>query len=181
MHPPLLAPLYLCARRTKTQKFFTLIEVRMLTPGSTAPDFTLPGTAGTQITLSALRPGKVVVYFYPKDDTPGCTMEALDFTALKSEFDAAGTTVIGISKDSAKKHDKFCAKHGLGILLASDEGGTVCETWGTWVEKQMYGKTYFGIQRATFLIDGQGTIARVWPSVSVKGHAAEVLEVARTL
>jgi peroxiredoxin Q/BCP len=153
----------------------------MPSPGSPAPDFTLPVNGGGQITLSALRPGKVVIYFYPKDDTPGCTMEAIDFTALKADFEAAGTTVIGISKDSVKKHDRFCAKHGLGIVLASDEMGDVCETWGTWVEKQMYGKTYMGIQRATFLIDDKGMVAKAWPSVSVKGHAAEVLEAARAL
>lgn len=153
----------------------------MLPTGAPAPDFTLPRDGGTNLTLSQLRPGKVVLYFYPKDDTPGCTTEALDFTALRDQFAAANTTVIGISKDSVKKHDKFCAKHGLGVILVSDETGNTCETYGTWVEKQMYGKTYMGIQRATFLIDGTGTIAQVWPSVSVKGHAAEVLAAARAL
>lgn len=153
----------------------------MPTAGDMAPDFTLPRDGGGTITLSALRPGKTVVYFYPKDDTPGCTTEALDFTARKEAFAAAGTTVIGISKDSLASHDKFCRKHGLGIVLASDEGGTVCEDWGVWVEKNMYGKKYFGVERATFLIDGEGRVARSWPKVKVAGHADEVLEAARAL
>lgn len=149
--------------------------------GTVAPDFTLPRDGGGDVTLSALRPGKVVLYFYPKDDTPGCTLEAQDFTARKAEFDAAGTTVIGISKDSVTKHEKFCKKHGLSIVLASDEHGSTCEDYGVWVEKSMYGKTYLGIERTTFLIDGSGKIARVWPKVSVKGHADEVLAAAKAL
>ena len=153
----------------------------MLTQGATAPDFTLPRDGGATVTLSALRPGKVVLYFYPKDDTPGCTLEAQDFTARLADFTAAGTTVIGISKDSVKAHDKFCKKHGLSIILASDEGGTTCEDYGVWLEKSMYGKTYMGIERTTFLIDGTGTIARVWNKVSVKGHADEVLAAATAL
>jgi thioredoxin-dependent peroxiredoxin len=153
----------------------------MLNPGDIAPDFTLPRDGGGTITLSALRPGKVVLYFYPKDDTPGCTTEALDFTARKDAFAAAGVTVIGISKDSAASHDKFCRKHGLGIVLASDEGGTTCEDFGVWVEKAMYGKKYFGIERSTFLIGGDGRIAQVWPKVKVAGHADAVLEAAKAL
>ena len=149
--------------------------------GEIAPDFTLPRDGGETITLSALRPGKVVLYFYPKDDTPGCTLEAQDFTARVEQFTAAGTTVIGVSKDSLKSHDKFCKKHGLRIVLASDEGGTTCEDYGVWVEKSMYGKTYMGVERTTFLIDGTGRIARVWPKVSVKGHADEVLAAAQAL
>ncbi|MCU0815051.1 MAG: peroxiredoxin [Cypionkella sp.] len=149
--------------------------------GSQAPDFTLPRDGGTTITLSALRPGKVVLYFYPKDDTPGCTLEAQDFSARMADFTAAGTSVIGISKDSAAKHDKFCKKHGLSVILASDEAGHTCEDYGVWVEKSMYGKTYMGIERSTFLIDADGKIARIWPKVSVKGHAEEVLEAARAL
>lgn len=151
------------------------------TTGTPAPDFTLPRDGGSTVTLSALRPGKVVLYFYPKDDTPGCTLEAQDFSARKAEFEAAGTTVIGISKDSAAKHDKFCKKHGLSVILASDEAGSTCEDYGVWVEKSMYGKTYLGIERTTFLIDGTGKIARVWNKVSVKGHADEVLAAARGL
>lgn len=155
--------------------------------GKTAPDFSLPATAtgsagvdGT-VTLSALRPKPVVLYFYPKDDTPGCTTEALDFTRLAQEFIDAGAVVIGISRDSLAKHDKFCTKHGLGITLASDEDGAVCEAYGVWVEKKMYGRTSMGIQRTTVLIDGNGTIAQIWPKVSVTGHAQEVLDAVRTI
>lgn len=153
----------------------------MLNPGDTAPDFTLPRDGGGTVTLSALRPGKVVVYFYPKDDTPGCTTEALDFTARREDFAAAGVTVIGVSKDSVAAHDKFCRKHGLGIVLASDEGGTTCEDYGVWVEKSMYGKKFWGVERATFLIGGDGRVAQVWPKVKVAGHAEAVLEAARGL
>ena len=153
----------------------------MISAGQTAPDFTLPRDGGGSVTLSAFRPGKVVLYFYPKDDTPGCTIEAIDFTRLAPEFDAAGTTVIGLSKDSVKAHDKFCRKHGLGIILASDEGGTTCEDYGVWVEKSMYGKTYMGIERTTFLIGADGKIVRIWPKVKVEGHAQEVLDAARAV
>ncbi len=153
----------------------------MLTTGSPAPDFTLPRDGEATVTLSALRPGKVVLYFYPKDDTPGCTLEAQDFNARLADFTAAGAVVIGISKDSVKSHDKFCKKHGLSIILASDEGGTTCEDYGAWVEKSMYGKTYMGIQRMTVLIDGAGNVAKVWPKVSVKGHADEVLAAVKAL
>ena len=153
----------------------------MVSAGATAPDFTLPRDGGGTVTLSALRPGKVVLYFYPKDDTPGCTLEAQDFSARMAEFTAAGTTVIGVSKDSVKAHDKFCRKHGLSVILASDEAGQTCEDYGVWVEKSMYGKTYMGIERTTVLIDGTGKVARVWNKVSVKGHADEVLDAARAL
>lgn len=153
----------------------------MISAGQTAPDFTLPRDGGGTVTLSALKPGKVVLYFYPRDDTPGCTLEAQDFTARQAEFAAAGTTVIGMSKDSVKSHDKFCKKHGLGIILASDETGHTSEDYGVWQEKSMYGKTYMGIERTTVLIDGAGQVARVWPKVSVKGHADEVLAAARAL
>jgi len=150
-----------------------------LAPGNPAPDFSLPRDGGGTVSLSALRPGRVIVYFYPKDDTSGCTLEARDFTALGAEFSGLGITVIGISKDSVAAHDKFVKKHDLGIILASDEGATTCEDYGVWVEKNMYGKTYMGIQRATFLIGGDGRIEKVWPKVSAKGHAAEVLEAAK--
>ena len=153
----------------------------MITAGASAPDFTLPRDGGSNITLSALQPGKVVLYFYPKDDTPGCTLEAQDFTARRADFTAAGTTVIGVSKDSVKAHDKFCKKHGLSIILASDEAGHTCEDYGVWVEKSMYGKTYMGVERTTFLIDGTGKVAQVWNKVSVKGHADQVLAVAKAL
>lgn len=153
----------------------------MITAGVSAPDFTLPRDGGENIALSALKPGKVVLYFYPKDDTPGCTLEAQDFTARLAEFTAAGTTVIGVSKDSVKAHDKFCKKHGLGVILASDETGHTCEDYGVWVEKSMYGKTYMGVERTTVLIDGAGKVAQVWNKVSVKGHADEVLAAAKAL
>jgi peroxiredoxin Q/BCP len=153
----------------------------MITAAQTAPDFTLPRDGGANVTLSALRPGKVVLYFYPKDDTPGCTLEAQDFTARLADFIAAGCTVIGISKDSVKAHDKFCKKHGLGIVLASDEAGQTCEDYGVWLEKSMYGKTYMGIERTTVLIDGAGVVAQVWNKVSVKGHADAVLTTVQAL
>ncbi|PTQ74577.1 thioredoxin-dependent thiol peroxidase [Celeribacter persicus] len=148
----------------------------MIEPGAMAPDFTLPRDGGETVTLSALRGRKVVLYFYPKDNTPGCTTEALDFTALKDEFAAAGVAVFGISKDSVKKHENFCAKHSLGIPLLSDEAGTVCEDYGVWQEKKNYGKTYMGIVRSTVLIDEAGKVANVWDKVKVAGHANEVLE-----
>jgi peroxiredoxin Q/BCP len=149
--------------------------------GQTAPDFTLPRDGGGDVTLSALRPGNVVVYFYPKDDTPGCTKEAIGFTDLKDAFASAGTTVIGISKDTVAKHDKFLAKHDLGVILASDADSDVCERFGVWVEKSMYGKTYMGIERATFLINGTGTVVQEWRKVKVPGHVEAVLEAATTL
>lgn len=153
----------------------------MMDTGTMAPDFTLPRDGGGELTLSGLRPKKVVLYFYPRDDTPGCTTEALDFSRLKQEFEAAGTVVIGISKDSVQSHDKFCAKHDLGVILVSDEAGDTCERYGVWGEKSMYGKKFMGIERTTVLIDGAGKVARVWPKVKVPGHAAEVLDAARAL
>ena len=149
--------------------------------GDIAPGFTLPRDGGSEITLADLRPGSVVLYFYPKDDTPGCTLEAQDFTRLAPAFKEAGCTVIGISKDSVAAHDKFCRKHGLGIILASDAEGTVSEDYGVWGEKKNYGKTYMGITRTTFLIAGDGRIAQVWPKVKVAGHAEEVLAAVETL
>ncbi len=151
----------------------------MITEGQTAPDFTLPRDGGGTVALDDLLPKAVVLYFYPKDDTPGCTTEALDFTRLKADFEAAGAIVVGISKDSVAKHDKFCRKHGLGVILASDENGDTCERYGTWVEKSMYGKTYMGIERTTVLIGGDGTVRRIWRKVKVKGHADEVLAAVR--
>lgn len=153
----------------------------MLTIGNPAPNFTLPRDGDQTITLSALRPAKVVVYFYPKDDTSGCTLEAREFSARLAEFTEAGATVIGISKDSAKSHDKFCEKYGLSIILASDEDGTTCEDYGVWKQKSMYGKTYMGIERSTFLIDADGNVAKVWRKVSVKGHVDGVLATVKAL
>ena len=149
--------------------------------GDMAPDFTLPRDGGGEITLSALRPRKVVLYFYPKDDTSGCTKEAIEFTGLGADFEAAGAVVVGVSKDSVAKHDKFVAKHSLGVILASDEASDVCERYGVWAEKSMYGKKYMGIERSTFLIDADGKVARAWEKVKVPGHAEEVLEATRAL
>ena len=149
--------------------------------GNTAPDFTLPRDGGGQVTLSALRPQKVVLYFYPKDDTSGCTKEAQGFTEAKAAFEAAGAVVVGVSKDTAAKHDKFVAKYDLDVILVSDAEGSVCENFGVWVEKSMYGKTYMGIERATFLIDGAGNVVREWRKVRVPGHVDEVLEAVKGL
>jgi peroxiredoxin Q/BCP len=146
-----------------------------------APDFTLPVTGGGEVTLSGLRPAPVVLFFYPKDDTSGCTKESIAFSGLKEEFDKLGVKVFGISKDPIKSHDKFIAKHELTVPLLSDEGSDVCETYDVWKEKSMYGKTFWGIERSTFLIDGEGRIAREWRKVKVPGHAEEVLDAARAL
>lgn len=148
----------------------------MLTVADTAPDFTLPRDGGGTVTLSGFRPGKVVLYFYPKDDTPGCTLEAQDFTARAADFAAAGTTVIGVSKDSVKAHDKFCKKHGLQIILASDEGGTTCEDYGVWVEKSMYGKKYMGTERTTFVIGPDGLIRSIHRKISPADHVPTILK-----
>ena len=153
----------------------------MLDIGHPAPDFTLPRDGGGTLTLSALRPKHVVLYFYPKDDTPGCTKQAIAFTEHAEAFDAAGAVVIGISKDSVAKHDKFINKHALNVDLVSDADSDTCERYGTWVEKNMYGKKYMGIERATFLIAADGTIAQIWRKVKVPGHVEEVLEATRAL
>lgn len=150
-------------------------------PGDIAPDFTLPRDGGGSVTLSSFRPGKVVLYFYPRDDTPGCTLEAQDFTRLAAEFRAAGAVVIGVSKDSVAAHDRFCRKHGLGVILASDAEGHVAGDYGVWREKGLYGRRSMGVVRSTFLIDGAGRIARAWDRVKVAGHAEEVLAAARAL
>ncbi len=152
-----------------------------LAEGDVAPDFTLPRDGGEDVTLSALRPAPVVLYFYPKDNTPGCTKQAIGFTCLQEEFKAAGGEILGVSKDSVKKHENFRAKHDLGVALLSDAESDVCERYGVFVEKKMYGKTFMGIERATFLIDGEGRIARIWRKVKVGGHVEEVLEALRAL
>ncbi|PTW60089.1 peroxiredoxin Q/BCP [Breoghania corrubedonensis] len=152
-----------------------------LLEGATAPDFTLPTDSGETVHLSGLKGRKVVVYFYPKADTPGCTTEALDFTARKAEFEAAGAIVIALSPDACAKHAKFRAKHDLDVVLASDEGHAVADLYGVWVEKKNYGRTYMGIERSTFLIDRDGRIAKIWRKVKVKDHAEAVLAEARAL
>ena len=146
-----------------------------LDEGSTAPAFDMPTDGGGSVSLAGLKGKTVVLYFYPKADTPGCTTEGQDFTALADEFAAANAVVIGVSRDPAKKLEKFKTKAGLGVVLASDEAGEVTEAYGVWGEKQLYGRVYMGIERATFLIDGDGVVRRTWRKVSVKGHAAVVL------
>ncbi|MGE0594749.1 MAG: thioredoxin-dependent thiol peroxidase [Hyphomonadaceae bacterium] len=147
-----------------------------LKPGDPAPKFTLPTAGGGRVSLSSLKGKQVVLYFYPKDDTPGCTREALDFTENAKDFAAAGAVVVGVSKDSVASHDKFAAKQGLKLTLASDEDGAACEAYGVWVEKSLYGRKFMGIERATFLIDAKGKIKRVWRKVRVPGHVEEVVE-----
>ncbi len=153
----------------------------MLEQGDSLPAVTLVDANGAAVALGDFVGKLVVVYFYPKADTPGCTNEAIDFTALKAEFDALGIAVLGISKDPPRKLAKFADKHGLGVTLLSDEPGAACEAFGTWIEKSMYGRSYMGIARATFLFGADGKAARVWPAVKVKGHAAEVLAAAKAL
>jgi peroxiredoxin Q/BCP len=152
-----------------------------LNPGNPAPAFSLPATGGGTVDLAALKGRKVVLYFYPKDDTSGCTREAQDFQALKDAFASADTTVIGVSPDPMKSHDKFRAKYGLDFPLASDESKAILQAFGVWVEKSMYGRKYMGVERTTVLLDRDGRIARVWPKVSVPGHAEDVLAAARSL
>jgi peroxiredoxin Q/BCP len=152
----------------------------MAEQGDKAPDFTLE-TATGPVRLADFAGKKLVIYFYPKDDTPGCTTEAIDFSALAAAFAAADTTVLGVSKDSVKSHEKFAAKHNLAVRLASDPEGTTIEAFGAWVEKSMYGKKYMGIDRSTFLVGRDGRIAQAWRKVSVKGHAAAVLQAAEAL
>jgi peroxiredoxin Q/BCP len=147
--------------------------------GDTAPAFDLPTDTGANVSLAGLAGKKVVLYFYPKDDTPGCTTEAIAFTGLKADFAAADTVVIGVSKDSVAAHAKFRKKHDLGVELAADADGSVVEAYGAWVEKSMYGKKYMGIDRATFLIGRDGKLAAVWRKVKVPGHAAAVLKAAQ--
>ncbi len=149
--------------------------------GKPAPAFSLPATGGQDITLESLKGKKIVLYFYPKDDTSGCTLEAQNFQALRPEFAAADTEIVGVSPDSLKSHDKFRAKYGLHFPLASDEGKSMLEAYGVWVEKSMYGRRYMGVERTTVLIDRDGTIAQVWNKVKVPGHVEEVLEAAKSL
>jgi peroxiredoxin Q/BCP len=149
--------------------------------GQRVPAFTLPRDGGGETGPADFPGKKLVLYFYPKDDTKGCTTEALGFSARIEDFAAADTVVFGISKDSVKSHDKFRDKHGLKVILLSDETGEVVERFGVWGEKSMYGKTYMGIDRSAFLVGPDGVVARVWRKVKVPGHVDEVLEAARTL
>lgn len=147
-----------------------------LATGQQAPAIDLPRDGGAHVKLSDYAGKQVVIYFYPRDDTPGCTKEAIGFTEMGDAFAAAGAVVLGISKDSVAKHDKFVKKHDLGVALLSDEDSDVCERYGVWVEKNMYGKTYMGIERATFLIGADGAIKQIWRKVKVPGHVDAVLE-----
>ncbi len=146
-----------------------------------APDFNLPVTGGGSVSLSGLKGTPFVLFFYPRDDTSGCTKESIAFSEHLAAFDAAGVKVFGVSKDSMKSHDKFAAKHDLTVPLISDENGTLCEDLGVWKEKSIYGKKFMGIERSTFLIDGNGKIVQAWRKVKVPGHAEAVLEAAQSL
>ena len=153
----------------------------MLTENEPAPDVVLTGPEGEEVRLGDFAGQKLVVYFYPKDATSGCTREAQDFTALADQIEEAGTWVIGISKDSPKSHDRFRDKYDLKVRLLTDADGVACEAFGTWTEKSMYGRKYMGIERSTFLIDRDGIVKRAWRKVKVPGHAQEVLEAAQAL
>ena len=151
------------------------------TEGVPAPGFSLPVDGGGTLSLADLKGRKVAIYFYPKADTPGCTKESMDFSRLKPAFERAGTTVIGVSADAVAAQDKFKAKHDLTVALASDPDREMIDRYGVWVEKQMYGKKFMGIERATFLVDAKGVIRKVWHNVKVEGHAEEVLAAAKAL
>lgn len=148
----------------------------VLEPGMMAPAFDMPTALGERVSSVGLKGRPYILYFYPKADTPGCTTEGQDFTALLPQFEAAGVTVIGVSRDPVKKLARFAEKRELGVTLASDEDGAVTEAFGVWVEKTLYGRKYMGVERATFLIDGSGAVRQSWRKVSVKGHAQAVLD-----
>ena len=152
-----------------------------LLPGAPCPPFDMPLDQGGRVSLESLRGRPFVLYFYPKDDTSGCTREAIAFSERRPAFEALGVPVIGVSRDSLEMHRRFREKHGLEVALASDETGAVTEAFGVWVEKSMYGRRYMGIERATFLVDAEGRIHRVWRKVKVPGHAEAVLAAAREL
>jgi thioredoxin-dependent peroxiredoxin len=153
----------------------------MVEEGSKAPEIKLETDGGGQFSLSAVRGSPVVLFFYPKDDTSGCTKESIAFSQLKGEFDKLGAQVVGISPDSAASHDKFKSKHDLTVVLAADTEKTVADAYGVWVEKSMYGRKYMGVDRSTFLIDGDGKVAKAWRKVKVPGHAEEVLAAVQSL
>ncbi|GJL94224.1 MAG: peroxiredoxin [Hyphococcus sp.] len=149
--------------------------------GAKAPAFSIEGDDGSKYALKDLKGKKIVLYFYPKDDTPGCTKEAIAFSEDIAKFKRAGAVIIGVSKDSIAKHQKFKTKHGLKVVLGADEDGKVVEKFGVWVEKNMYGRKYMGIERSTFLIDEKSVIRKIWRKVKVAGHAEEVLEAVKSL
>jgi peroxiredoxin Q/BCP len=154
---------------------------KKLAPGDKAPDFVLPDDAGARVSLASFAGKKLVLYFYPKDDTSGCTKEAIDFNGLRGEFKKAGAAILGVSPDSVASHAKFKTKHKLELTLASDATKAMLEAYGTWVEKSMYGRKYMGVERTTFLIGKDGTIVVVWNKVKVPGHAEAVLAAAKAL
>jgi peroxiredoxin Q/BCP len=154
---------------------------KKLAPGDKAPDFALPDDAGASISLASFAGRKLVLYFYPKDDTSGCTKEAIEFNGLRSEFKKAGAAILGVSPDPCASHAKFKAKHELELALASDESKGMLEAYGVWAEKSMYGRKYMGVERTTFLIGRDGKIAAVWNNVKVPGHAAAVLAAVKAL
>lgn len=154
---------------------------RELKAGDKAPAFSMPTHTGEIASMEQYAGKKIVLYFYPKDDTPGCTMEAKDFRDHIKEFETAGAVIVGVSKDPVRSHEKFSEKYCLPFPLASDETGEVCEAYGVWVEKSMYGKIYMGIERATFLIDAKGTLRQIWRKVKVDGHVKDVLEAVKAL
>ncbi|MBL1257357.1 peroxiredoxin [Methylocystis sp. Sn-Cys] len=153
----------------------------LLKEGDSAPAFTLPGAGGETLSLAALSGKKIVLYFYPKDDTSGCTKEAIEFNALRDKFAKAGASIVGMSPDSAKSHDKFRTKYELAFPLAADETKETLSAYGVWVEKSMYGRKYMGVERSTFLIGADGKIAKIWRKVKVPGHAEAVLAAAQGL
>ena len=169
------------ARTAKEPKAAQTTETGGPQVGDLAPAFKLPGAGGENLSAAAFRGKKIVLYFYPKDDTSGCTKEAIEFNTLKNDFGKADTVVVGVSPDSVKSHDKFREKYGLTFPLAADEGKETLLAYGVWIEKSMYGRKYMGVDRSTFLIDPKGRIARVWRKVKVPGHAEEVLAAARAL
>ena len=152
-----------------------------LEDGNPAPDFALPTDGGGHVRLADLKGKAAVLYFYPKDDTSGCTAEAIAFSGLNPKFEAAGVAVVGVSPDSAASHEKFKKKHDLAVALAADPERAAIEAYGVWKEKSMYGRKYFGVERSTFLIDRRGRIAKIWRKVKVPGHAEEVLAAAKAL
>ncbi len=152
-----------------------------ISEGSKAPAFDLPTDAGGRIKLADLRGKKVVLYFYPKDDTSSCTREAVEFSALEKSFKRAGAVIVGVSKDSVARHDKFKEKHGLTVTLAADESGKTVAAYGVWVEKSLYGRKYMGIDRSTFVIDQKGVVRGIWRKVKVPGHVEEVLAAVKAI
>lgn len=152
-----------------------------LKPGDPAPPFDLPTAGGGRVSLGSLKGKRIVLYFYPKDDTPGCTLEALNFTEKGKAFVAKKTAIVGVSRDTVAKHEKFAAKHGLSVILAADDEGLCTEAYGVWGEKTLYGRKFMGIERATFLLDAKGKIAHVWRKVRVPGHVEDVLKVVNAL